>query len=179
MRHLLQPLGRKLAMMVGRAVVNVVNDAGGWQALQVDLLAGETRDEVEYAQAYGFTSHPHPGAEAVAVCVGGSRDHVVVVAVGDRRYRLRGLAQGEVAIYTDEGDQIVLKRGREIHMTAGARVVIDAPLVEVAHDLHVGGDVTVDGSVTSAGDVIGQGTSLHTHKHGGVTTGSGQTGGPV
>lgn len=35
------------------------------------------------------------------------------------------------------------------------------------------------GSFTATGDVVGQGTSLHTHKHSGVTTGSGQTGEPV
>lgn len=41
------------------------------------------------------------------------------------------------------------------------------------------GGVTITGSLTVTGDVIGQGTSLHTHKHGGVQTGGGQTGVPV
>lgn len=179
MKRLLAPLQRKLAMMVGRAVVHVINDTPGWQTLQAELLNGEVRDDIEYAQDYGFTSHPHPGAEAVAVSVAGSRDHLIVVKVGDRRYRLKGLAEGEVAIYTDEGDQIVLKRGREIHMTAGTKVVIDAPMVDVLHNLHVGGSVTVDESVTATGDVIGQGTSLHTHVHSGVQFGTSNTGAPV
>lgn len=43
----------------------------------------------------------------------------------------------------------------------------------------VKGNLIVTGSVTATLDVTGQGTSLHTHKHGGVTTGSGQTGIPV
>lgn len=179
MRGVLAPLQRKLALMVGRALVNVINDAADWQELQVELLAGEVRDQVEYAQDYGFTSHPHPGAEAIAVCVAGSRDHVVVVKVGDRRYRLQGLAQGEVAMYTDEGDKIHFKRGGEIRITAGTKVVIDAPLVDVLHNLHVGGNVTVDGSVTATGNVTGQGTSLHTHVHSGVATGLANTGAPV
>ena len=42
-----------------------------------------------------------------------------------------------------------------------------------------GGNATLGGSLTVTGDVTAEGTSLHTHKHGGVQTGSGQTGTPV
>lgn len=48
-----------------------------------------------------------------------------------------------------------------------------------APTLHSSGTWSHTGSFTATGDVVGQGTSLHTHKHGGVTTGSGQTGAPV
>jgi len=41
------------------------------------------------------------------------------------------------------------------------------------------GNATFGGSMTVTGDVTANGTSVHTHKHGGVTTGSGQTGTPV
>lgn len=46
-------------------------------------------------------------------------------------------------------------------------VTITAPLVTINGTLHV------------TGDVVGQGTSLHTHKHGGVQAGGDQTGVPV
>lgn len=39
--------------------------------------------------------------------------------------------------------------------------------------------ITIHGTVTVTGDVIADGISLKTHKHGGVTTGGGQTGVPV
>ena len=42
-----------------------------------------------------------------------------------------------------------------------------------------GGSATFSGSMTVTGNVTAQGTSVHTHTHGGVTTGSGQTGMPV
>jgi hypothetical protein len=42
-----------------------------------------------------------------------------------------------------------------------------------------GGNATLGGSLTVIGDVTAEGTSLHTHKHGGVQTGGGQTGVPV
>jgi hypothetical protein len=42
-----------------------------------------------------------------------------------------------------------------------------------------GGNATMAGSLTVTGDVTAEGTSVHTHKHGGVQTGGGQTGVPV
>ena len=169
MRKIIEPTVRKARLMVGRAVVQMVNDAAKMQALQVTLLAGETRAGVERFQEYGFTSNPQPGAEACMVCVGGNRDHGIVIAVDDRRYRLTGLQSGEVAIYTDEGDKVVLKRGHLIEIdtqtltiNASAKVQINSPLLQVT-----GGDVKADS------------ISLKGHKHGGVTTGSGQTGTPV
>jgi len=38
---------------------------------------------------------------------------------------------------------------------------------------------TVNGAMNVTGDVMANGTSVHTHKHGGVTPGGGQTGTPV
>lgn len=163
------PMHRRIRLMVGRAIIRLVNDATKVQEAQVTLLEDETRAGVERFQEYGFTSVPLPGAEAVMVSVSGNRDHGVIIAVDDRRYRLKGLASGEVAIYTDEGDTIVLKRGRLIEVTtqtlkinASTKVEMVTPLLQVT-----GGDVKADT------------ISLKTHVHGGVTTGSGQTGVPV
>lgn len=173
LQRAMRPLAQRLQLMIGRAVVLLVNDAASMQGLQVSLLADETRDDVERFQDYGFTSHPHPGAEAVAACVAGSRDHVLVIKVDDRRYRLAGLAQGEVAIYTDEGDKIVIKRGGTIEVTASTKVVLDTPLVECT------GDVTVAGTLTADVDVVADGVSLVGHVHGGVSAGIVNTGVPV
>lgn len=134
--------------MVSRAVLALINDAAKLQRVQIAMRADEERGDVERFQDYGFTSVPFPGAEAVALSVGGSRSHMVVIAVEDRRYRLTGLEAGEVAIYTDEGDKILLKRGREIEVTAGTRVTIDAPDTLIKGNLHVEGDTTCDGDVS-------------------------------
>lgn len=42
-----------------------------------------------------------------------------------------------------------------------------------------GGNATFSGSMDVTGDVTANGTSVHTHKHGGVTTGGGDTGVPL
>ncbi|MFN4328297.1 MAG: phage baseplate assembly protein V [Limnobacter sp.] len=119
----------KIQLMIGRAILSVVNDAGPVQTVQAQMLADEVQDDVERIQQYGFSSAPLPGAEGVVVFVGGNRDHGLLIACDDRRYRKRGLQPGEVALYTDEGDQIVLSRGRVIKVTAGAALQVNAPVV--------------------------------------------------
>ncbi len=168
---MLTAIKTRIANMVTRAVVKLVDDAKKFQELQVDMLNGETRDEVERVQNYGFTSVPLAGAEAVAVCVGGRRDHSIVIACDDRRYRLKGLTNGEVAIYTDEGDKIVMKRGGTIELTASTKVHLVTPLVECSTDLKVLGKLDVTGNIgseatiTGATDVVGGGKHLKTHVH--------------
>lgn len=126
------PLLSRLADLVARVVLRRVDDSKKMQLVQISALEGETRENVERVQEYGFTSVPLPGAEAVAVFVGGYRDHGLVVAVDDRRYRLTGLQAGEVALYTDQGDKVVIERGGTVRVTASTKVVVSAPLVELA-----------------------------------------------
>jgi phage baseplate assembly protein V len=94
---------RRIMGMVARAIVNTVDDGRKLQTLQVELLEGEIQNEVERFQHYGFTSHPKAGAEAIGVAIGGTRGHMVVIAVDDRRFRLVNLEEGEVALYDDIG----------------------------------------------------------------------------
>lgn len=83
---------------------------------------GEQFTGREYFQHYGFTSRPKPGAEGVAFIQGNT---IYLVATDDRRYRI-SLEEGEVALYTDEGDFIHFRRGREINIGSGGRVLVEA-----------------------------------------------------
>lgn len=105
------PLKRRVYLMISRAVVTLVKDPLKMQELQVNGLAGETIDGVERFQQYGFTSVPHPGAEAILLSIGGDRSHPVVIAVDDRRYRLKALDRGEIALYDDQDQKLHIKRG--------------------------------------------------------------------
>lgn len=162
----LRTLFRRLRLLAARGVLRLVEDAGGLQRVQLDLLAGETRDGIERMQQYGFTSHPLVGAEAFAIFLSGDRGRGVALAIDDRRYRLKSLAAGEVALYTDEGDVIHFKRGRTIEITAGAKVKVTAPtveviasskvtvttpLTEVSQNVTIGGTLQVTGQITGAG----------------------------
>ena len=145
----LAKLRRRISLVVSRGVLSLIDDAALLQAVQVKLLAGETLDGVERFQDYGITSHPHPGAEVVALSVCGQRGHTVVIRCDDRRYRFNPLAQGEVALYTDEGDHVLLKRGRVVeietdtlHVKAGTKVQLDTPLVETTGQVRAALDIT-------------------------------------
>lgn len=106
----LRPIRDRIQMMIARGTIASVDDGPKLQALQVELLADETHDQVEHFQPYGLAAVPHAGAEAVALAAGGLRGHAIVLAVADRRYRLAGLQTGEVALYDDQGQQVKLGR---------------------------------------------------------------------
>ena len=74
------------------------------------ILNGEAKSELEHFEAYGITSHPLKGAEGVTLFFSGDRSHGVAILIGDRRYRLTGLAPGEVALYDDLGQKVHLTR---------------------------------------------------------------------
>lgn len=137
----LRSLKTRVMLSVARGVIGLVDDDKKMQLVQVALLTDESRDTVERFQEYGYTSNPLPGAEAVVVCAGGNREHGLVVAVDDRRYRIQGLAGGEVCIYTDEGDKIHLKRGNNMEVTTGTFTVnaseainLNAPTITATAD---------------------------------------------
>jgi phage baseplate assembly protein V len=126
-------LSRRIAMGTTRGRMALVDDQKKLQQVQVELLADETKDNVERFQQYGFTSVPLAGAEALVVFLGGGRDHGIVLAVDDRRYRLTGLENGDVALYTDEGAKIVLGRHQQITVTCDT-LVFDASHVQMTGD---------------------------------------------
>lgn len=172
----LERLARRLRLMVGRAVLNLVNDAAGLQQLQVSALADEDRDGVERVQNYGTTSVPLPGATVVMVSVAGVRDHLVAVAVDDPRYRPQGLEPGEVCFYTDEGDKIHFKRGNIVEVTtkqyivkASEKVRFETPLVESTGEM-------IDNADTNSRSVSQMRAQHNKHKHKDVQAGSGTSG---
>lgn len=152
--RLLEPLVQRLRLMVGRAVITAVNAGGGMQVVQAEVLADEVKNAVEHFQPYGFTSTPLPGAEAVMVFVGGNRDHGISIVIDDRRYRLKGLEGGDVALYTDldDGDgaphKVVLRRdrqidvfGKDVHIKADGVLRLDGDGVEIHGRTYVQQDV--------------------------------------
>lgn len=165
----LQPLARRLRTMATRGVVKLVDPSTLMQQLQVAALGDELLDRIEHWEPYGFTSNPHPEAEALLLSLGADRDHTVAVNVADRRFRLKGLASGEVAMATDEGDVIHFKRGNHIYIDslskitakapnvdviASVKVLLDTPETEMTGNLTVAGDTDIGGNTTVAGTAV-------------------------
>jgi len=181
MKNTVALLQRGLSRLWSRVVVQRLINSTASQQVDISLVAGETKNGMEYLEPYGFTSAAHSGAEGVALFLGGDRSHGVVINVADRRYRLKGLKEGEVALYTDEGDRVVLKRGRVIEVTtdtlilhAKNKVVLDTPRVETS------GEITAEKSIVSQSEIQDKAGSMstmriqhNTHDHkgdsGGVT----------
>ena len=153
----LRKLKHQILSLFARGTASLVDDSQGIQELQIELMKDETFDKVERFQNYGFTSVPKPGAEIASLFFGGRRDHGIVICVDDRRYRLKGLKEGEVAIYTDEGDSIILKRGNKIEVTtkeyivnAQTKITLKAPLVTIdALQTNATGKVNAADDITS------------------------------
>jgi phage baseplate assembly protein V len=163
-----------IANILARGAVALGNSASKLQSLQLRLLAGEIKDNMEHLEPYGYTACPLPGAEALAGFIGGDRSHGVVIVVADRRFRLQGLKPGEVALYTDEGDRIHFKRGRildietvTLNVKASDSVNFDTPLISTT------------GRIESAGDQVAAGVSQIEHLHDGVQQGIDKSGPPV
>jgi phage baseplate assembly protein V len=132
--------------MISRAVLSAISDSGGVQLVQVKLLEGEVRDGVERFQNYAFTSVPLTGAEGIMACVSGNRDHGVILAMDDSRYRVRDLQPGEAAMYThrdkelhkhriifkDDGSIEVLAKNITVKATETARVEGDNVVIHAS-----------------------------------------------
>lgn len=157
----LRDVSNRVMMMFSRGVLRGVDDSKGRQQVQVELLKNELRDGVEHMQNYGFTSHPTGGDVAFA-SVGGNREQGIVLVVDDRRYRIP-LKAGEVAIYDDLGNKVELLRDM-LKVTAMAKVVIEAPNIQIIGSLDVQGNITSTGTITNNGKRV---DSTHTHSNSG------------
>lgn len=160
----LAPLTTRVRNMVVRGVIKLVDDKTKVQKIQASLLAGELKDGLERYQEYGLSTNPPSGTEALVVFCGGSRNNGVIVATGDRTFRLKELQPGEVALYTDEGDVIKLGRERKIQVTtlhlevnatedvtcntkrfivnASEKAAFTTPILSTSADFTAGGNVS-------------------------------------
>jgi phage gp45-like len=143
-----------------RAYIAALDDGGPIQMAQATFLNGETFARVARLQNYGFTALPHaPNIDGVGAFLLGKRSLPIIIAVDDRRYRVKGLAYGEVCIYTDLGQQLYLSRAGTVVKGGGLPITIqDTPSVTIQGDLLVTGKVV-------AGNGGGDQVSLQTHTH--------------
>lgn len=130
-QHVAQ-LERRIMMMMARGTFQSRDDEG-LQYATLRGMKGERPTRLEYAEPYGWTSSPLAGAETMTGFIGGNRDHGLVLSIFDRRYRLKGLAGGEVAIHDDQEQRVHIKRAG-VWVDTPKKVVAIAPKVLIGED---------------------------------------------
>lgn len=140
--RMLRPLSRRIRLMVGRAVITALDDSGGMQVAQVRLLSGEVRDGVEILMQYGHSSLAPGKPEGVYFALGGDRDHGMLINVGTRSVRFKGLRPGESVLHDDQGQKvhltregIVIETPLPITLRTPQKVRVEAPLLECTGEI--------------------------------------------
>lgn len=152
LHRILRPLSNRIANLLGRGTVLASGAASKMQSLQVSLLAGETKTGVEHFEPYGFTSNPRPGSEVLVTFLDGDRSHGIAVAATDRRYRIRELPAGGVAVYTGTGNSIILN--------PDGSITLETKTLNIKADT-----ITSRGEWTHTGNLIANHVSLPHHRH--------------
>lgn len=107
--QMMGPLKRKVLLMVGRGVLLALDSSKNIQQASLTLLADETKDKTEFFQHFGFTSRPPAQSDIIFLSIGGNREHGVIIASESREFRLKGLDEGDSALYNMNGKYVWLK----------------------------------------------------------------------
>lgn len=166
------------------------------RTVQITILGEEVRENLEHVEPYGFTSEPFTDGktDAIALNLNKELSHGVVIAIADRRYRIKNMEQGEVAIYDDKGRTVFLHReGIEIngvyspinihttgniYINSSATVNVDAKEVNITSPSNnVNGPLKVTGLITGQGGLAisgGDGANVTgtIHATGDITAGN-------
>lgn len=149
-----KPTADKLRGMIRRVTLKNTNDAGETQRTSVEVAAGVWRDDVEVMQPYGFSSNaPEDGALGIVVAIGGDEGDLIVFPVGNPSKRMGGLQPGEVGIYNEHGDKIVIAPGGGIAVQSAGSVMVESPDVAIVGNVTVTGNLTVDGALHATGNI--------------------------
>lgn len=147
-----------------RGKVARVQAGRGVQKIQVEGLDGETVQDLEHAENFGFTSNPPAGSDCVVVPLGGKTSHGIIVTTTNGAYRITGLSDGETAVYNADGAKMVLKKGRvieidcdKLNIKAPGGVNITSGKVECSAVLTAQGQINGNGGMTVQG---GSGTTF-------------------
>lgn len=146
-----------LKNMIGRAILNLINDATATQTVTLEAQAGDVHDEVELFQPFGFSAHPPVGSEAVVVFVAGNHDHPIALCAEHKGTRRRNLAEGESVMYNLQGHHITLYKDRCVIETPVFEVLAAQSATIRAPKITLDGEVSGTKSAVFANDVKDQG----------------------
>lgn len=138
----LEPIKRRIKLMISRATLVSVTDSDGRQTAQLTGFKNEVKSSVERIQQYGITSNPLSGAQVILLSITGTRSHPVIIAADDPRYRPTDGEDGESGSYHFEGHRIRLMQGGIVQIEctqciikAEDKIRCETPLLEVTGEI--------------------------------------------
>lgn len=152
LKYLLRPINNRIKNVVVRGILRTIDDGTGIQSVKLEALKGEVRDKIERMQQYGFTSVPVPGSECSIICLGGVRDHMIVIVSDDRKLRKKNMLPGESAQYNGV-------TGDFLHLGADGRATVKATAT-----VHLGSETAAD-PVVRMSDLAALAATFNAHTH--------------
>lgn len=131
---MLQQIFHRLQLLCAQGKATLI----GADKIQVRVLDGETLDNIDRVESYGFSYRPKPGSRAYLFFPSGDRSYGVALVIGDKRYQME-LSEGEVALHDADGNHVHIKQGGVIEVKASSRVIADTPIFETTGDVVVSG----------------------------------------
>ena len=147
-----EALGQRIRMLIGRGRVRTGSDSAGVQMLQVQLASVETGDNRPRMAEFGFSSMPPADTDAVVVFLTGDRSAGVVVATNHQASRPRGLKPGETIVYSQDGkcvyfsdagivvdakgQSVTVQNASIATIQAETKIVADTPLLQCTGDIQ-------------------------------------------
>lgn len=142
--------------------------AGRRMLVQVQMLNGEVKDGVELILPYGMSAIPNAG-DVLVLTVGGTRDHMVAIAVDDSARRIRDLVAGEFG-FSDGGQQIVFRTDRlDVGSKNPILVISDADVKVVGAAIVLKSAAGTERVLMDARMMTIFNNHVHTDPHGGFT----------
>lgn len=156
LQRLMSPIIARVRRVCLGAIIRRVDDAGDLQRMQVESIGHSVYDNVERFGQFGFTSNPPAGLDAIIIERTGKH---IVIAVGDRKYRIKNLEPGDAAVYDIRGQQIILNETGIAATDAFGNNVVSNSNGITTTDTN-GNNVTMSGSGITLTDINGNTISM-------------------
>ncbi len=148
MIRLINELKKAVRLMVGKCIIEAASKASDGVNADIMLLGNERHYGLRLMQHYGFASVPNADSEGVALFVGGARDNGVVIASQCDASKIPALEKGEVALFSEFGQSVILKKDGSVSVTpaSGKDIVFNGRVISTA-------DIVAEGGLKSVGEV--------------------------
>jgi len=156
LQRLISPIITRVRRVCLGAIIRRVDDGGDLQRMQVESIGHSVYDNVEKFEQFGFTSNPPVGLDAIIIERCGKH---IIVAIGDRKYRIKNLESGDTAVYDVRGQTIILNEtGISVTDAHGNTVITDSNGINTT-DTN-GNNAKMDGSGINLTDINGNNITM-------------------